>query len=56
MAELYLYTKIDCPDYGTLEISKVIPFNVLSKFMDLQLDQSKAFRDVVYSVVKKKSI
>lgn len=55
MAELFLYTKIDCPDYGTLEISKVIPFNVLSKFMDIQLDQSKAFRDVVYSVVKKKA-
>lgn len=55
MAEIIFYTKIDCPDYGALEISKVIPFNVLSKFINIQLDQAKAFRDVVCSIVKEES-
>jgi len=55
MAEIFLYTKIDCPDYGALEISKVIPLDELSKFIGKQLDQAKAFRDVVYSIVKEKS-
>lgn len=49
---LLIFTDIKCPNYGDLKISRDIPFDVLSKFLEIQLDLKKAFRDLICSIAE----
>jgi len=50
--KLLIFTDIKCPDYGDLKIKRVIPYDLLSKYLDIHLNQKKAFKNLISSIIE----
>jgi len=51
MAEIKLFQKINCPDFGELKINSFVPHDKLMAFIDLQIDASKQYNDLIKIII-----
>jgi hypothetical protein len=51
MAEIKLFRKIDCPDFGEIKINTFIPHAKLAAFVEPQIDVSKHYNDLIKTII-----